>query len=198
MTGNSENAERALQERKAANPSWPRFLQATPRGAASSANRGIGGRGIELRKARLEQDAGSEAEEGNTATTLIREWIARSCAVYKPTHAGKQNAREPGDLLHVLVRRSRPVREGHKPKGGHDRSGEVALCRSTRKPAEQRKATFRRGRGGKGTDSGEHRQAARDRKRKQERFTALLHHLSVGLLRDSIYALKRQATRTAR
>jgi hypothetical protein len=35
------------------------------------------------------------------------------------------------------------------------------------------------------------RQAARERK--QERFTALLHHLSVGLLRDSYYALKRQA-----
>ena len=36
------------------------------------------------------------------------------------------------------------------------------------------------------------RQAAR--KRKQERFTALLHHLSVGLLRDSFYALKGQAS----
>jgi RNA-directed DNA polymerase len=35
------------------------------------------------------------------------------------------------------------------------------------------------------------RQAAR--KRKQERFTTLLHHLTVGLLRDSFYALKRQA-----
>jgi group II intron reverse transcriptase/maturase len=35
------------------------------------------------------------------------------------------------------------------------------------------------------------RQAARERK--QERFTALLHHLTVGLLRDSFYALKRQA-----
>src|SRR5262245_16356127 len=32
------------------------------------------------------------------------------------------------------------------------------------------------------------RQAARERK--QERFTALLHHLSVDLLRDSFYALK--------
>ncbi len=29
--------------------------------------------------------------------------------------------------------------------------------------------------------------------RKQERFTALLHHLTVALLRDSFYALKRQA-----
>jgi RNA-directed DNA polymerase len=36
------------------------------------------------------------------------------------------------------------------------------------------------------------RQAAR--KRKQERFTALLHHLSVGLLRDSFYALQRKAS----
>src|SRR5208282_4644112 len=33
------------------------------------------------------------------------------------------------------------------------------------------------------------RQAARERK--QERFTALLHHLTVDLLRDSYYALKR-------
>jgi RNA-directed DNA polymerase len=35
------------------------------------------------------------------------------------------------------------------------------------------------------------RQAAKARK--QERFTALLHHLSVDLLRESFYALKRQA-----
>ncbi|HXY07188.1 MAG TPA: group II intron reverse transcriptase/maturase [Terriglobales bacterium] len=36
------------------------------------------------------------------------------------------------------------------------------------------------------------RKAARERK--QERFTSLLHHLTVGLLRDSFYALKRQAS----
>jgi hypothetical protein len=35
------------------------------------------------------------------------------------------------------------------------------------------------------------RKAAKDRK--QERFTSLLHHLDVGLLRDSSYALKRRA-----
>jgi RNA-directed DNA polymerase len=35
------------------------------------------------------------------------------------------------------------------------------------------------------------RQAAKERK--QERFTALLHHLSIGLLRDGFYALKREA-----
>jgi len=32
------------------------------------------------------------------------------------------------------------------------------------------------------------------RKKKQERFTALLHHLTIGLLRDSFYALKRKAS----
>jgi len=31
------------------------------------------------------------------------------------------------------------------------------------------------------------------KERKQERFTALLHHLTVGLLRDSFFALKQQA-----
>jgi hypothetical protein len=36
------------------------------------------------------------------------------------------------------------------------------------------------------------RKAARERK--QERFTALLYHLSVGLLRDSFYALQRKAS----
>jgi len=36
------------------------------------------------------------------------------------------------------------------------------------------------------------RKAARERK--QERFTALLHHLTIDLLRDSFYALKRQAS----
>jgi RNA-directed DNA polymerase len=50
------------------------------------------------------------------------------------------------------------------------------------------------------TQSGERRSQGLDgvrqaaRKRKQEQFTALLHHLSVGLLRDSFYALKRQAS----
>jgi RNA-directed DNA polymerase len=46
---------------------------------------------------------------------------------------------------------------------------------------------------GKGVSQGLRgvRQAARERK--QERFTALLHHLSVDLLRDSFYALKPRA-----
>ena len=70
-------------------------------------------------------------EEGNAATTLIASGllVLRSLRTW---HAEKQHAREPGDLLDVLVNRSRPVREGHKPNGGRERSGEVGLCRSVR------------------------------------------------------------------
>src|SRR5262245_15645248 len=72
-----------------------------------------------------------------------------------PAHAEKQHAREPGDLLDVLVERSRPAREGHKPNGGRARSGEVGLRHSTDEPAEQRGLVFRGGWGGKGVDQGE-------------------------------------------
>ena len=72
-------------------------------------------------------------------------------------HAEKQHAREPGDLLNVLAFTARPAREGHKPNGGHARSGEVGLRRSTDEPAEQRGVTFGGGWGGKGVDRGERR-----------------------------------------
>src|SRR5215813_1423802 len=95
-------------------------------------------------------------EEGNTAAALPRVAVW-SCVVLEPAHAEKQHAREPGDLLCVLVKGSRPVREGHKPNGGRERSGEVGPRRSTSEPAEQGRATFHGGRGGKGADRGEHR-----------------------------------------
>ena len=47
---------------------------------------------------------------------------------------------------------------------------------------------------GKRMSQGLHGVRQATRGRKQERFTALLHHLSVGLLRASFYALKRQAS----
>jgi hypothetical protein len=53
--------------------------------------------------------------------------------------------------------KSRPVREGHKPNGGHARAGEVGLCRSTCEAAEQGRETLCGGWGGKGTGRGEHR-----------------------------------------
>jgi RNA-directed DNA polymerase len=47
---------------------------------------------------------------------------------------------------------------------------------------------------GKRMSQGLHGVRKAARRRKQERFTSLLHHLNVGLLRDSFYALKRQAS----
>ena len=143
-----------------------------------------------------------------------REWSDRSCVVVEPAHAEKQHAREPGDLQSASIpSRSRPVRAGAKPNGGHARCGGVGPPHSTDEPAEQRRATFGGGWGGKGrakenivrshtspTQSGERvsqgrsgvREAAQ--RRKQERLTALLHHVTVDLLRDSFYALKRPAS----
>src|SRR5215468_7540620 len=98
----------------------------------------------------MDQDADSVPIGGRQHGNHVnREWNDRSCVVEEPAHAEKQHAREPGDLLHVLVKRSRPVREGHKPKGGHARTGEVGLCRSTREPAEQRRAVCLRRRPGR-------------------------------------------------
>src|SRR6266850_3793238 len=98
----------------------------------------------------MEQDADSIPSGGRQHDNHTkREWIARSCVVLEPAHAEKQHAREPGDLLHVLVSRSRPVREGHKPHGGHERTGEVGLCRNTSEPAEQRRAACLRRRPGR-------------------------------------------------
>jgi len=42
---------------------------------------------------------------------------------------------------HAFESMRRPVREGHKPNGGHARAGEVGLRRTTCEPTEQGKAT---------------------------------------------------------
>ena len=91
-----------------------------------------------------------------------------------------------------------------KPHGGHARVGEVGLRRTTCEPAEQEGQLAAEAGEGRAqtkenivpshrhpTQSGQRvsqglngvRKAAKERK--QERFTALLHHLSVDLLRDS-------------
>ena len=98
------------------------------------------------------------------------------------------------------------------PSSGHVRFGGVGLRRITYETTEQRSEGFRGGSGGKGADQGERRptppyptqsgirvsQGSGGVRRtaqanKQERFTALLHHLTVDLLRESYYALKRNA-----
>src|SRR5579862_7254895 len=100
-----------------------------------------------------------------------------------------------------------------EPHDGHARAGEVGLRRSTCEPpnkggqlpaeAGEGRAQMKENTGqsrmlptqsGKGMSQGLSgvRKAARERK--QERFTSLLHHLSIGLLRDSFYTLRRQAS----
>src|ERR1700680_4308188 len=94
------------------------------------------------------------------------------------------NVREKSDCAVVPV--NQPNNEG-KPsaEAGEGRAQiEENTVQSHMRPTQS----------GKRMSQGLHgvRQAARERK--QERFTALLHHLSVRLLRDSFYALQRRAS----
>ena len=95
------------------------------------------------------------------------------------------NVQEKSDCAAVPV--NQPNNEGQQPsaEAGEGRAQtEENTVQSHMRPTQS----------GKGMSHGLHgvRQAARERK--QERFTALFHHLSVRLLRDSFYALKRQAS----
>ena len=96
--------------------------------------------------------------------------------------------------------------------GGHARNAGVGLPRSTCEAAEQRRETLGGGGGGKAAAQGERRAIQHQptqsgervsqglsgvrrvaRERKQEQFTALLHHVTVNLLRESFDALKKNA-----
>jgi RNA-directed DNA polymerase len=94
--------------------------------------------------------------------------------------------------MHVEEESDRAVLPMNQPNKGESTSAEAGEGRARTKENIAQSNTSP-------TQSGERvsqglrgvRQAAKERK--QERFTALLHHLTVGLLRDSFYALKRQA-----
>ena len=92
---------------------------------------------------------------------------------------------------------------------GHEKS---ELCHCSNEAAEQSRATGGGGGGAKGGDQGEHGPAKHApnsiresvsqalervriaaRQRKKEKFTALLHHISVETLEAAFYALKRKA-----
>src|SRR6202171_6260494 len=94
------------------------------------------------------------------------------------------NVREKSDCAVVPV--NQPNNEGQpSAEAGEGRAQiEENTVQSHMRPTQS----------GKRMSQGLHgvRQAAKERK--QERFTALLHHLSVGLLRDSFYALQRKAS----
>jgi hypothetical protein len=140
--------------------------------------------------------------------------VGRPCVVVDPEHAEKLHAREPGDLGIDWPRRaSQSGGRRQQPNGPHERcfkesdrsvvpvnqpnkaepsAAEVGEGRERTKentaqshtPSTQRETGVSQGLRGV-------RQAARERKR--ERFTALLHHVTADLLRESYYGLKRQA-----
>src|SRR5215469_12073552 len=95
------------------------------------------------------------------------------------------NVQEKSDCAVVLV--NQPNNEGQQPsaEAGEGRAQtKENIVQSHMRPTQSGK------RMSQGLRSV--RQAAKERK--QERFTALLHHLNVGLLRDSFYALRRLAS----
>src|ERR1700682_5026964 len=99
-------------------------------------------------------------------------------------HNADVNVQEKSDC--AVVPLSRPNKEGQpSAEAGEGRAQtEENIVQSHMSPTQSGKR-MSKGLGGV-------RQAASVRK--QERFTALLHHLSLNLLRDSFYALKRQAS----
>jgi group II intron reverse transcriptase/maturase len=107
-----------------------------------------------------------------------------------PDRLAKATSHKAG--MHAQEESDRAVVPLNQPNKGEPTPAEVGEGRAQTKENIGRSNTSP-------TQSGERvsqglsgvRQAAKERK--QERFTALLHHLSVGLLRDSFYALKRQA-----
>jgi len=103
---------------------------------------------------------------------------------------GKANGHNPG--MYVLEESDCAIVPMKQPNNTEPSVAEAAKGRARTKKNDVQPDTSP-------TQSGERvsqglggvRQAARERK--QERFTALLHHLTVQLLRDSYYALKRNA-----
>ena len=94
------------------------------------------------------------------------------------------NVQEKSDCAVVPVNQSNKEERSSAETGKGRAQTEENIIQSRMRPTQSGKRMFQ------GLDGV--RQAARARK--QERFTALLHHLNVGLLRESFYALKRQAS----
>ena len=131
--------------------------------------------------------------------------------VEESRHVSTQCAREPGDLASVCA--SRPVREGERPIIPNMNVLEESDCavvptkltnnegKTFAEPAEGRVQTKENGaqphthptQSGARVSQGLSGVRQKARGNKQERFTALLHHLTSDLLRESYYALQRSA-----
>lgn len=89
------------------------------------------------------------------------------------------NVQEQSDC--VIVPMNQPNKEG--PPSAEDGEGRTRTEENIVPSHTEREAHV----------PGSERRAASSKDRKQEWFTALLHHMGVDLLRDSFFALKRQA-----
>src|SRR5215471_9268083 len=138
---------------------------------------------------------------------------SRSCVVEEPAHAEKQHAREPGDLWSASLNqdRGRPEKAQSRNAGMYVSEESDHAIRPMNRPNNEEFSSAEAGEGRawvkenivqsntSPTQSGKRvsqglagvRKAAKENK--EMKFTALLHHVTVDLLRDSFYALKRKA-----
>ena len=94
-----------------------------------------------------------------------------------------RHAPEESDLAVVPMNLSNKEKQSSAEMGEGRAWAKENIARSSTSPTQSGKRVSQGLRGV--------RQAAKARK--QERFTALLHHVTIDLLRDSFYALKRKA-----
>lgn len=154
----------------------------------------------------------SGKSEGNTATRAIAS-AAQPCGVVDPKHAWKLHAREPRGPAAILGREAKdrwvkamshkthmdgrgesygaivPTKRSNESQGGPQEvvEGRVPTKENAEQPNSRR--TPSRDSGPSGLNRV--RQAAKGNK--QMKFTALLHHINIDLLRGSYYGLKREA-----
>ncbi len=183
-------------------------MRAADKAALEALDRGTCRLGIpkcELRNSH-NQSADGVTQSGRQHGGARKRESAQPCGVVDPRHAWKLHAREPGDPVAIRGRKvadrweKAMSHKSHMHGGGESYSGIVPAKRS-----EQRRESAAGGRGGKAADQGEHGTAnpyrtqsresgpsGLDRVRKAAKkgqgakFTALLHHVNVDLLRRQL------------
>jgi RNA-directed DNA polymerase len=192
-----------------ANHPGPEPCEGDRKAALEALDRGICRLGIELRNKPLQDAHGVGMPEGNMVTRAIAS-AGPTCGVEDPMHAEKLQAREPGD---PVVARGAGRRENamsgksfmnddgesycgigpaKQPNKGDGSPAEVAEERPQTKENTQQ-PNLDRTPSRKDRPSGLERVREAARKEGNLKFTALLHHVSIDLLRDSYFSLKKQA-----
>ena len=187
-------------------------MRGQSRGCQRSVDRGTGRPGIELRNNRIQgADAVSRRRKATRAGALARVRDG-PCAVRDPAHVWKLHAREPGDPVGArhdggTGGRRRMSRKTNMHAGEESDGGVVPMKRSNKEGQPTAESLEGRPATKENIEQPHTRPTQSDqrcprgwrvceeaaRKGEQGRFTALLHHLTIDLLRESFYALKRNA-----